>query len=138
VIAVVGTGVLVLATVTRRDESQQGLLLTYSCLAAMAPLAIYSRFYSATLLIFPLAWALVTIRRGYPYLSVLALLCIFVFFMPGVAILNVWSRQFPAQVTTSWWWNYLLLPHQIYALLILSICTVVAKLIGETHPARSH
>ena len=126
VIEVVGTTLLVLAI--RHDESQQGLLLSYSCLAAMAPLAIYSRFYSATLLIFPLAWALSTIRPGYIYLPGLALLCIFVFFVPGVAILNVWSQQFPAHVMTSWWWEYLLLPHQTYALLILLTCMVVAKL----------
>lgn len=128
VIAVAGTTLLVLATVPRYDESPQGLLLTYSCLAAMAPLAVYSRFYSATLLIFPLAWALVKIRPGYIYLPGLALVCIFVFLVPGVAILNVWSRQLPTPVMTSWWWEYLLLPHQIYALLILATCMVVATL----------
>jgi Glycosyltransferase family 87 len=128
VIAVVGTILLVLATVPRHDESQQGLLLTYSCLAAMAPLALYSRFYSATLLIFPPAWALSSIRPGYIYLPGLVLLCIFVFFVPGVAILYTWSGQFPAPVIASWWWEYLLLPHQTYALLILLTCLVVAKL----------
>jgi hypothetical protein len=128
VIAVVGTTLLVLVRVPRHDESQDGLLLTYSCLAAMAPLAIYSRFYSATLLIFPLAWALSTIRPGYSCRPGLALLCICVFFVPGVAVLNHWSRQFPAHAMTSWWWEYLLLPHQTYALLILTTCMVVAKL----------
>jgi hypothetical protein len=128
VMAVVGTTLLVLATVPRHDEAPQGLLLTYSCLAAMAPLAIYSRFYSATLLIFPLAWALYTIRLGYICLPGLALLCISIFLVPGTAILNVWSRQFPADVMTGWWWEYLLLPHQTYALLILATCLVFAKL----------
>src|SRR4030095_11858004 len=91
-VAVVGTILWLLGTVPRHDESQQGLLLTYSCLAAMAPLAMYSRFYSATLLIFPLAWALSTIRPGYSCRPGLALLCICVFFVPGVAVLNHWSR----------------------------------------------
>jgi hypothetical protein len=128
VIAVVGATLLALATVPRHDKSQQGLLLTYSSLAALAPLAIYSRIYSATLLIFPLAWALFTIKPGYIYLPGLVLLCIFVFFLPGVPILYAWSRQFPSPVMTSWWWEYLLLPHQTYALLILLTCMVIAKL----------
>jgi hypothetical protein len=128
VIIVVGTGLFVLVAAPREEKPLQGLLLTYSCLAAMAPLAIYSRFYSATLLIFPLAWALLTIRPGYIRLPGLALLCISVFLVPGAAILNVWSRQLSAEVITSWWWKYLLLPHQTYALLILLICMVVAKL----------
>jgi hypothetical protein len=127
VFAVVGAALLVLATVHRHDRSRQNLLLTYSCLAALAPLALYSRIYSATLLLFPLAWALFTIRPLYFYLPTLALLCIFVFLVPGTAILNVASQQLPPHTLSSWWWKYLLLPHQSYALFLLAICLFIAK-----------
>lgn len=110
----------------QQAASKRELLLIYSCLAVVAPLLLYSRFYTATLVIFPLAWALSSIRPGFVKIPLACLVSISPFLLPGVAMLIRGSNGALGSIADTWWWMHVLLPHQIYSLLALVLLLIAA------------
>jgi hypothetical protein len=98
-------------------------LLSLSVLTILSLLPVYHRFYDASLLVLPLAWSFSgrfpeqkTIR--WIYWSLLL-----PFFIPGAAFLerSAGRGRIPHVVVQSWWWRYVVMPHEIWALLLLAL-----------------
>jgi hypothetical protein len=114
---------------SRKRHGSASELLAYSVAAVLSLLGFYNRFYSATLLILPLGWAVVSLTdRILRKSAVVALLCILPFVVPGAAIMNVLTREGPAAslVASAWWWRAASF-HQVYALVMLAVTLVWAS-----------
>lgn len=97
------------------DGKLEPIDLSFLCLLTL--LMVYNRFYSAVLLLVPLAWALSMWHdREYRWLARGMVLLMTVFLVPGVAIS---LRFLPDATLHAWWCRLIVLPHQTYALLLL-------------------
>ncbi|MFA9478914.1 glycosyltransferase family 87 protein [Phycisphaerales bacterium AB-hyl4] len=114
------TAVVLAASMARRDGDAVGSRLAqYAMISVACLLVFYNRTYSATLLLLPF----VAVLLWWPMhrrLAVTCLACLSVFVVPGPAILLRWMAGRAEDVADSlaWWWP-VVLPHQIYALLLL-------------------
>jgi hypothetical protein len=115
------------ATNNKRDERENDLLF-FSSLIVLGLLASYHRFYDATLLILPLLWSLIAWSGLQKKAARLSLLLISPFLVPGAVILKelIGSGYLPRDWESSWWWNSLVMPHQVWLLAGLSICLTYA------------
>src|SRR5690606_32496529 len=91
--------------------------------AVISLLPVYHRVYDAGLLLLPLGWALLARRPVTARHRRLALWLLVPFLLPGVSILErLEDTGFVfAGVTKSWWWQALVIPHQVWTLLALAI-----------------
>ncbi|HEY4904185.1 MAG TPA: glycosyltransferase family 87 protein [Candidatus Sulfotelmatobacter sp.] len=110
--------------VKRKSQSPEVVereFLEISALFVLSLLPVYHRFYDAGLLLWPLAWALLVanLRRR----QLLTMLVILPFFVPGAALLDRLTQQgrVPASIARSGWWNRIVMPHEIWSLISLSI-----------------
>jgi len=98
-------------------------LLMASAFLIIGLLPIYHRNYDATLLIFPLCWALSPEAARYGRARWLALLVMVPFLLPGPTLLQSLTRRgflYPS-ITSGWWWDAFLMPHQTWLLCILCV-----------------
>ena len=109
------------ALVLRRGRNTDSLL-ALGTIALIGLLPLYHRFYDATVLAIPLCWCLASAERVKSVANA-ALLLIIPFFVPSAAILQEAARRgYVSQTwTQSWWWDRILMPHQTWLLLILSV-----------------
>ncbi len=111
-----------------RWENNHDQLLEIAALTVLSLLPVYHRLYDASLLIFPLAWCLAEFRRPRQELTKGILLLILVFLVPGGSALE--QLQHTSHVVAlqhSWWWAHFMMPHQVWALLLLS-CLLLAAM----------
>ncbi len=104
--------------------TEQLELVDLALISTLTLLPIYNRFYSAVLLLIPLAWALGAwndSRCRWPARGVTVLLMVFL--VPGVATL---LRLMPPGALRTWWSNSVLLPHQTYCILLVTLLLLVA------------
>jgi glycosyl transferase family 87 len=96
-------------------------LLEISAISILSLIAVYHRFYDATLLILPLAWNLLLVSKRSSQVIVLA--AIAPFFVPGPIVLTglASSGYVPAAITNQWWWDAIILPHEAWDLILLSV-----------------
>ena len=132
--------IVLLAAASGRRQHPSRVLLIYSCLSVLSPLALYSRIYTATLLIFPLAWSFAELRTPF---SLIPSACIFLvapFLIPGVPVLLSVSKFLPNYLTNSRLWYLFVLPHETYVLILLLGCLLFAAihelLRGKQEPTR--
>jgi len=94
--------------------------LEISALFVLSLLPVYHRFYDAGLLLWPLGWALLVGNRR---TQLLTMLTVIFFFVPGAALLDHLTQQgrVPASIAHSGWWNKIVMPHEIWSLIALSI-----------------
>jgi hypothetical protein len=96
-------------------------MLEVSAIAIISLIAVYHRFYDAALLIFPLAWSLLIVRRC----SILAALLVTIapLFVPGPILLRnlADAGRIPLTITNAWWWNAIILPHEAWDLILMAI-----------------
>jgi hypothetical protein len=120
----VGAGfLLVWLVVMARRSTQAGLeLLDLSAIALISVLPVYHRFYDATLLVLPLCWVFISFAKE-RRLAILSLLLMLPFLVPGGTLLETMetSGQIPAALANRWWWEGLVMPHQVWLLLFLSV-----------------
>lgn len=102
-----------------RWRSSTGLL-EVSAISLLSLIAVYHRSYDAALLIFPLAWSVLLVRRRSILFAVLAATAFF--FVPGPTLLLdlTSSGRIPQGIVTSWWWNAIVLPHEVWDLILLT------------------
>jgi hypothetical protein len=106
-------------------------LLELSALATLSLLPMYHRFYDAALLILPLCWALLVARERQKGIAIATVVLILPFLVPGAALLGQRARSYlSATNLDSWWWNGLVMSHQVWALLLLSMLLVYAMAIA--------
>jgi hypothetical protein len=96
-------------------------VLEVSAISIISLIAVYHRFYDAALLIFPLAWSLLVVKRR--TILAAALATIAPFFVPGPVLLNnlADTGRIPLIITNSWWWNAIVMPHEAWDLILMAI-----------------
>jgi len=105
-------------------NSQQGPeLLSLGAISVIGLLPVYHRFYDATLLVVPLCWCMTLTSGPSKAITRTTLLLMTPFLIPGPALLQQLAVRgpWPDAVTNSWWWNCVVMPHQTWALLLLSL-----------------
>jgi hypothetical protein len=107
-------------------------LLVFSTLGIISLLPVYHRFYDSVLLIFPVAWALLRPhpRRGN---AQAAMFLSALFLAPGGALVTQLAERahLSAAVVNSWWWRSLVVGHQSWALLLLSIILLRSMMLAK-------
>jgi Glycosyltransferase family 87 len=128
VLGFVGSQFAVLWTVNVKPGSSQNNILFFSALIVLGLLASYHRFYDATLLILPLLWSLIEWRGRHQKEARLSLLLIISFLVPGAVILKelIGIGYLPREWESSWWWDSIIMPHQVWSLVGLSLCLTYA------------
>jgi hypothetical protein len=93
--------------------------IVFSALSILMLLPVYHRFYDASLLIVPLLWSILKIRKNDKEMnmSILAFLLL-MFSVPGGTILILITPHLPQTISNSFVWNFIVLPHQVWILLI--------------------
>jgi hypothetical protein len=104
-----------------RSDSHDALL-PVSTVLILSLFPIYHRLYDAWILIFPLCWTLkefAAVDRKY---ARAAFVLILPFLVPGGSALEQLQskRQIPEAISQSWYWTAIIMPHQIWFLLLLS------------------
>lgn len=105
----------------RRRHGSELCLLDLSAMVVLSLLPVYHRLYDASLLIFPLAWSLTALGSPLKQWAKATLLLVLVFLVPGGSLLErlQHTNHFVA-LQHSWWWTHFAMPHQIWALVLLS------------------
>lgn len=117
------TGVLLAAAMAHRaGGARASRVAQYALISLACLLMFYNRTYSATLLLLPGMVGLMwwpTSRR----LSMMCVVGLAPFVVPGPAILLRWlaSQNGEAALSPGWFWEAILLPHQVYALFWLML-----------------
>lgn len=116
-----------LAGMARTSSYDDLELLDLSAITVISLLPIYHRFYDAALLVFPLCWAIVSFRRTRVF-SVISLLLMLPFLIPGGTLLETMesSGRIPSALVHRWWWEMIVMPHQVWLLLLLSVLLLYA------------
>jgi hypothetical protein len=106
----------------RRSTQNDFELLDLSAIAVISLLPVYHRFYDATLLVLPLCWVLVSFRKA-RMVGVVSLLLMLPFLIPGGTLLEKMQAggRIPSALVNHWWWDAIVMPHEIWALLLLSL-----------------
>lgn len=106
-----------------RRECRPPQLLSLSAIAAIALLPVYHRFYDAALLVVPLGWCLANIDAPARRSARMVMLLMTPFLLPGAAFLQQLSIKghVPDPLTKSWVWTSVIMPHETWALLTMSI-----------------
>ena len=113
-------------------------LLAVGSLLVLSLLPAYHRNYDATLLMFPLAWALGRLDERMKSIKRWILVLMIPFAIPGPALLQRWmdAERIPAGVAQSWWWNSFVMPHEIWALIAISALLLRALSIDQGRASR--
>ncbi len=125
-LALVSIAAIVYALRLRRaaDGPTRNPLPLIAPLAVLTLLPVYHRYYDATLLIIPLAWAVARFPRSRAAL-VLALLIPFI--LPVGWATNLVNRGLlPPSVTPTTGWRILIMPFQVWLLAALAIALIAA------------
>ena len=128
-LALVSIAAIVYALKVRRamKEPAADPLLLVAPVAVLTLLPVYHRYYDATLLVIPLAWAiaaLATPARKYA-IATLALTAPFAF--PVGWATNLINRGYlPASVADQPWWRILVMPLQVWLLTALAVVLIAA------------
>lgn len=102
-------------------------LLGLSTLLVLSLLPIYHRFYDASLLIFPLAWCLSVLSGPLRRWASIVFVLLLVFLVPGGTILEELPyTRYLGPLQHSRWWTALVLPHEVWVLLLLSVFLLLA------------
>lgn len=130
------TLLLLVLVVLLRPHRHAAPALEVSVLAVVCLLPVYHRYYDAALLILPLLWSLSpapTKARAYQRLTLLLMLP---FAVPGAWMLQKLQNadHIPRYLTARWWWDTLVMAHQIWALLLLALVLAIATWDEESNP----
>ena len=99
------------------------VLLAVSTLVVLSLFPVYHRFYDGFLLILPLGWSLREFSGPGNKLARGAFLLLLPFLVPGGSALEQLqlSGRIPEAMAQSWYWTGIVMPHQIWFLLLLSL-----------------
>jgi hypothetical protein len=128
-------GMVWLFLLTRRERHFDSLV-ALCALAVLSLLPIYHRIYDASLLILPLAWSFTALTGPTRNSAKRALVLLAIFLVPGGTALErlAYSGYFAA-VQHRWWWDAFVMPHQVWALLILVVVLLQAMRAESRIPA---
>jgi hypothetical protein len=121
--------------VARGNDSRE--LLSLGAISIIALLPVYHRFYDAALLVIPLCWCM-TRTAGRPKAIVnVALLLMAPFLLPGTAFLQQLALhgRISEAVKNSWWWDRVVMPHETWTLLLLSLVLLYEITLASPSPS---
>ncbi len=106
-----------------KEENRATKMLALGAISAIALLPVYHRFYDAALLTVPLCWCMANLDQQANRIARVALLLMVPFLLPGAAFLQqeAIKGRIPGALTDSWAWNCVIMPHETWALLALSV-----------------
>jgi len=117
----------------------------FDALAASIPLLIcllpvYHRYYDCLVLTITLAWGIAFIGTRLNRLAWCAILGTAPFYVSWPYLLDAWgqSGRVPSQVASSWWWQTLVMPCQVWVLIALILVLIAAldrTTMGPSQPA---
>jgi Glycosyltransferase family 87 len=118
--------VWIYCVIRKGDRAPEFLCL--GAISVVALLPVYHRFYDAALLAVPLCWCIANVGSDSKIFARLALAIMTPFLFPGSAFLQQMAVQgrVPASLTNSWLWNCVLVPHETWALLLMSSLLIYA------------
>jgi Glycosyltransferase family 87 len=113
--------------VSRRFGNRQHLL-ALSALVVISLMPIYHRFYDASLLVFPMAWSLSDLSGRIRSLGKVTFCLILPFLVPGGTVLEQMQLggHLSAALRNSWWWKAMIMPHQVWLIVILTVVLLEA------------
>jgi hypothetical protein len=96
-------------------------LLHLSIITVFSILPFYHRFYDASLLVFPIAFAIVMLNTKYNNVAKLLLMMTLPFLIPGPGILGhlVLGNHIDHSILMKWWFKIIIAPHCIWFLIII-------------------
>jgi hypothetical protein len=100
---------------------------------------VYHRLYDGFLLIFPLCWSLREFSGPANKLARAAFLLLLPFLVPGGTALEQFQLRgwVPEAIAHSWYWTAIVMPHQIWFLLFLSLVLLRQMAVGRHFPPLS-
>jgi hypothetical protein len=109
-------------------------LLSLATISVIALLPVYHRFYDAALLTVPLAWSIAHAAYSSRTIARLSLLLTTPFLFPGAALLEQLAAhgRVGDTITQSWWWSTIVMPHETWSLLLLSLILLYAMNAAQT------
>jgi hypothetical protein len=116
-------------------------LLEISAVSVLSLISVYHRFYDAAVLIWPLAWSLLLVERRST--TILTSVLIAPFLVPGPAVLTELAStgRIPSFLVNGWWWNTVVLPHEVWDLILLTFLLLYfmfrSEVFSEQTPAAS-
>ncbi len=120
-----------------RSDSREALL-PMSTLLVLSLFPIYHRLYDAWILVFPLCWTLKEFAGVDRKFARAAFFLLLPFLVPGGSALEQLqaNHQVPEAISRSWYWTAIVMPHQIWFLLLLSLL-LLARMAARPphHPA---
>jgi len=121
-----GIGLVLISTWTvlvLRMRAQTSDLLPLATIAVIGMLPLYHRFYDASVLAIVLCWCVARPSEQLRNIANGALVLMAAFLIPGTAVLQQAARteHIPNAWINSWWWDRLVMPHQTWLLLLLSL-----------------
>jgi len=119
-------GLLWLGLIWQRDTESE--LLDLSAIATIALLPMYHRFVDAMLLLLPLCWCLTVRDKQLKTVSRLVMVLLLPFLVPGATLLTILAHSgaVPAPFTANWWWDAVIVPHETWAVLAVSVALLCA------------
>ncbi len=111
-----------------KGKERESELLPLGAIAIISLLPVYHRFYDAALLALPLCWCMTRSIRRPRIVATVALVLMTPFLVPGTAFLQqIAARSQSSNGSThSWWWDRVVMPHETWALLMLSLILLYA------------
>jgi hypothetical protein len=121
----------------RRRGPQFDDLLALSALAVLSLMPVYHRLYDASLLILPLSWSLAALAGPARGFAKATLLLLAVFLVPGGSALDrLQSSGHFAALQHRWWWNTIVMPHQVWTIFLLAIALLLAMRVTTVHDVK--
>ena len=119
--------IVLVAGLMRRDSGVPRSLQV-AALAVVSLIPIYHRFYDASLLIFALFWILSSSLEDGKLHHRLALFLMLPFLIPGAWALESLQNENRVShfLTNHWWWEPVVLGHQIWAVFLLAVVLTAA------------
>jgi uncharacterized membrane protein len=110
-------------------------LLSLAAISIIGLLPVYHRFYDAGLLVVPLCWCFAQPFGRSKTIVPIALLLMAPFLVPGAAFLQqaALNRQIPGALIHSWLWDCIVMPHETWALLLLSLVLLCGIMLDRAH-----
>ncbi|MGO9641193.1 MAG: glycosyltransferase family 87 protein [Candidatus Acidiferrales bacterium] len=105
-----------------RVRTQEERLLAFGTLLTLGILPVYHRVYDTLLLVVPAVWAIGNFAPSWRTLVRTLRILLACFLLPtgSALVAAVEAKRIPQPILREWWWNSLVMPHQVWLLLGVS------------------
>ena len=138
-------GILVCAWIylVARGRERAPELLCLGAISIIGLLPVYHRFYDAGLLVVPLCWCMAQTgdrskRDRSKQVATVAWLLMIPFLAPVTAFLEQLAAhgRIPDAVTSTWWWDRVVMSHETWALLLLCLVLLYGIKLSQSGPSQ--